>query len=183
MLRIGTADFFHDACRAIAYHLFNAFEAKSNSNKLDISESDCYDIYENVCTTKQFDGYSLKPINGVNELNGDGLATSEVAGMSQGGGKVPERFARLCQDMSEERETLIYGSFRYFHDDGSPRRKFSREVCIDLTICDGDMDESRYLMEDKSVEPVKSAGKKKKKKKKRKKKKKKKRTSAAGGEL
>ena len=40
-----------DACRAIAYNLFNAFEAKSNGNTLEISESDCYDVYENVCTT------------------------------------------------------------------------------------------------------------------------------------
>ena len=115
-----------DACRAIGYHLYNKFEKVTDHNKREASESKVYEVYEETCSQRAFDNYGLKG----NEawpnirLSGEGLDAMNTAGLTQGGGKNPERFARLCQDLTNDKELIVYGHYRHAKDQPEKQRRY-----------------------------------------------------------
>jgi hypothetical protein len=174
-----------DGCRAVGYQLFNAFDKKTNGNKLRIDETTVYDVIENACNQHSFADYGIKGIGNENFLSGPGLAVQKTPGVIQGGGKNGERLARICLDSTEDREMLTYGTFTYHYKSKTPRRTFSKELCIDMKLCTGEENEGKYDMEDTLADNTGKSNRprSKKKKKKRGKKKKKKRKKSVKSDL
>jgi len=111
-----------DACRAISFQIwqaFNAYNEKRKSLKYKLSESVVLDIMETLCDdAKTWEGYGLKEVKKVKRLSGVGLETSEVPGVTAGGGKWPTRLRDMCGTYSGELgEMEIYKNFKKNRDD------------------------------------------------------------------
>ena len=165
-----------DGCRAVGYHLFNAFNKKTNGNKIRIDEIAIYDLIETTCDQFSFKDYGIKGIGNENFLSGPGLAVAKTPGVMQGGGKNGERLARICLDSTEDKEMAIYYTYiKYLKKNNEKsRRLFSKDLCVKMNLCTGNEHEGRYDMEDKLPDILSETGGKKRRKKKKKNKKKKK---------
>ncbi|EDO45457.1 predicted protein [Nematostella vectensis] len=158
----GSFEIQCDACTAIAHRRFihicdskickssvairvmnvalHKEEAKRPSLKgKPVPESVYVDAIEGVCSSKSWEDYGIKTVNGINRISGEGLEAKDVPGMMQGGGKWPGRLMSKCEGMvGDIGEDKLYEKFR---EDGDLHKylctEFSQDCVRDKTAKKG----------------------------------------------
>lgn len=119
-----------DGCKAVAFQLYIALakaEMRLPKKVTKLPESEILDAIETVCRYKTFEMYSLKDMDGRNELSGPGIEkTANRPTMMQGGGLWPTRLANICSDFNDRiGEEEVYANFAEFKD----LNKFEQYLC------------------------------------------------------
>ncbi|XP_032217936.2 marginal zone B- and B1-cell-specific protein isoform X2 [Nematostella vectensis] len=132
----GSFEIQCDACTAIAHRMNVALhkeEAKRPSLKgKPVPESVYVDAIEGVCSSKSWEDYGIKTVNGINRISGEGLEAKDVPGMMQGGGKWPGRLMSKCEGMvGDIGEDKLYEKFR---ENGSGLFYIHRGFCV-ICVC------------------------------------------------
>jgi len=130
-----------DACRAVVYHLGQAFEQRQPKSRR-LQEWEYQDIFDETCK-HNFKGYGITLIDGENALSGPALQHGELqpgmGAIQMGGEKWDKRMGEMCRKIVYESigEEDIYEHFR-------ATGKLAQNLCQDATrVCQKDVQEQK----------------------------------------
>nr|CAB3264169.1 marginal zone B- and B1-cell-specific protein-like [Phallusia mammillata] len=99
-----------DACKAIASRFSTTLQGvidkyKSvKEGKKDLSEDRILELFETICSDKDWSSYGIKEIDGVKHLAYPGSDYADVPGIMQGGGPWPRRLSDMCYAYIEKHD-------------------------------------------------------------------------------
>ncbi|ESN92496.1 hypothetical protein HELRODRAFT_194214 [Helobdella robusta] len=83
-----------DACKAVAFQFYTAFDDFNKYNKqhkYNIPEYELLDLVDKICDPSTYKLYGIKEIKGLKKLSGGGLPSRDVPVVMSGGGMWPGR--------------------------------------------------------------------------------------------
>ena len=104
-----------DSCRAVAHQLYTTYRRYNDRHaylKLRVPTSDLITLVETACSSKTYDEYGVKSVEGDVRLQGPGIEFPG-AGVIAGGSHWPSRLSKICQQVFEDYdEDEIYALFK-----------------------------------------------------------------------
>ncbi|XP_078482010.1 uncharacterized protein LOC100178292 [Ciona intestinalis] len=79
------------------------------SGKKELGEEKLLEIFDGICSDKEWNGYGIKEVNGKKRIVYPGSDAENVPGIMQGGGPWPRRLADMCHSyLGEYEEHELY---------------------------------------------------------------------------
>ena len=128
-----------DTCAAIVEHLrVNITVAESHISGRRVKESQLIEIAEETCTSDVFGQYGFKTVDKANAGSKykpgqkvlEGLYSphgTKIAGFKQGGGSIPNRFAKMCTEIIG-----AFGEAEFYELMKDPGADLKGAVCVDF---------------------------------------------------
>uniref|UniRef100_H2XPP2 Marginal zone B- and B1-cell-specific protein-like n=1 Tax=Ciona intestinalis TaxID=7719 RepID=H2XPP2_CIOIN len=82
------------------------------SGKKELGEEKLLEIFEGICSDKEWNGYGIKEVNGKKRIVYPGSDAEDVPGIMQGGGPWPRRLSDMCHSyLGEYEEHELYTTY------------------------------------------------------------------------